>query len=113
LASKSREAAHDTSELITQSIERVDEGTKRARDTASSLEQIVENVITVADVIEKIRDASIQQAEAISHVSIGINQISSVIQSNSATSEESAAASEELSSQSETLKEMISFFKTE
>ena len=51
------------------------------------------------------------EAESISQVTEGIDQISSVVQTNSATSEESAAASEELSSQASLMKELMAKFK--
>ena len=51
------------------------------------------------------------QAEAVSQVTVGVDQISSVVQTNSATAQESSAASEELSSQAEILKKAIGRFK--
>ena len=51
-----------------------------------------------------------EEVEAISQVTIGLDQISSVVQTNSATSEESAAASEELSSQAQILKDLVAQF---
>jgi methyl-accepting chemotaxis protein len=112
LASKSQEAAKETGSLIIESINRVNDGTKRANETAAALEKIVGDVVEVSAVISKIYDASMQQQEAMNSVSKGLNEISQVVQANSSTSEESAASSEELNSQAETLKEMISFFKT-
>ena len=61
--------------------------------------------------MDKITTAAESQAEAISQVTTGMDQISSVVQTNSATSEESAAASEELSSQSQLLKSLVTRFK--
>jgi methyl-accepting chemotaxis protein len=112
LAEKSRQAAQETNNLIQESIQRVSDGTKRANDTAGSLEKIVKNVSDVSEVISRISSASLRQQEAITSVGDGLGQISQVVQSNSATSEESAAAAQELNGQSETLKQMISFFKT-
>ena len=52
-----------------------------------------------------------QQADAVGHVSVGIDQVSNVVQMNSATSEESAAASEELSGQAAVLKSLVGQFQ--
>ncbi|MCL1862558.1 MAG: methyl-accepting chemotaxis protein [Defluviitaleaceae bacterium] len=112
LAEKSRLAAEDTTGLINESMERVQEGTSRANQTAESLHQIVANVVDVVEVVEKIHEASILQAEALSAISAGIDSISRTVQNSSASSHQSAASSEELKSQSETLKQMIGFFKT-
>ena len=112
LASRSRDAAQTTNDLIQESITRVEGGAKSAKATAKTLSNIVENVISVAEVLDKIYNASAGQAAAINQVSEGIKQIAEIIQNNTATSEESAATAEELSSQAEMLKNMMSFFKT-
>jgi methyl-accepting chemotaxis protein len=112
LANRSSLAAKETNALIGESIERVDEGRKRANETADILNKIVENVTEVSQTINTIYAGSTQQAEAIGSIASSIDQISAVVQSNTATSEESAAAAQELSSQSETLKTMILFFLT-
>ena len=52
----------------------------------------------------------VTEANAVSQVTSGTDQISSVVQTNSATAEESAAASEELSSQAQLLKELVGRF---
>lgn len=61
--------------------------------------------------IAKIAAASEEQADAISQITNGLEQISAVVQNNSATAEESAAASEELSGQASMLKMLIDEFK--
>lgn len=63
------------------------------------------------DIIGQISEASNVQADSISQVTTGIDQISDVVQTNSATAQESAAASEELSSQSQLLKSLVGRFK--
>ena len=63
--------------------------------------------------MDTIAKASREQAEAISQITVGIDQISSVVQTNSATAEESAAASEELSGQAQILKDLVRKFKLE
>ncbi len=111
LAGKSAEASQSTSVLIEKSIRAVGKGTEIARAAAASLEQIVSMSETSATLIQAISDASAEQAEAITHVSQGVEQISGVVQTNSATSEESAAASRELSGQAQILKRLITQFK--
>jgi methyl-accepting chemotaxis protein len=112
LAGKSAEAVKNTGALIEDSINRVQEGTKRANDTATSLSHIVGNVAEVAEVIDRIYTASNQQAESIGGINSGIVEISQVVQRNTANSQESAASAQELNAQAQTLKEMVRFFKT-
>ena len=86
-------------------------GGKIAEDTAQSLDSIVTLSEAASNLVYKISSASKEQAEAISQVTIGIDQISSVVQTNSATAEESAAASEELFSQAQEMKRLLQQFK--
>ncbi|WP_268058607.1 methyl-accepting chemotaxis protein [Caproiciproducens galactitolivorans] len=111
LASKSAEAAKDTTSLIENSIRQVESGTKIADETAQSLQRVVKSAEVVSETVAKIADATNRQSDAINQVTIGVEQISSVVQTNSATAEESAAASEELSGQAKVLKELVSKFK--
>ncbi len=111
LAARSANAAKETTDMIEGSIKKAESGTKIAKDTAVSLDEIVNEIEKVAVLVHDIATASNEQASGISQINQGIMQVSDVVQTNSATSEESAAASEELSSQAELLKEMVSKFK--
>ncbi len=111
LAGKSAEASRNTSVLIENSMKAVENGTRIAGETAQSLLQAVNAVNEMIGIIGQISEASSNQAEAISQITMGIDQISSVVQTNSATAEESAAASEELSSQSQLMKSLVERFK--
>lgn len=111
LAARSANAAKETTELIEGSIKRTENGTKIAKETAESLNKIVEGVKKAAALISDIDVASNEQAAAIEQINQGIIQVSQVIQANSATSEESAAASEELSSQADLLRDSVRRYK--
>lgn len=111
LASKSAEASKSTATLIEGSLRAVESGTHIADETARSLGMVVNGVKDVAQIIDKISQASKEQALSISQVTVGVDQVSSVVQTNSATAEESAAASEELSGQAAMLKELVGRFK--
>lgn len=110
LASKSAEAAQDTTALIQHSMEAVDNGITIAAATVEAVNGVGEKAHAVEEIVSKIAEASEQQAEMISQVLIGVDQISSVVQTNSATAEQSAAASEQLSGQAAALKSLISTF---
>ena len=111
LASKSQEAAKDTTALISNSLTAVSEGNQIASDTQESLLKVVSSAQKISENMAAITEASDMQAEGIQQVTLGIDQISSVIQTNSATAQESAAASEELYSQSSLLKSLVGRFR--
>ena len=110
LASKSAEAASNTTNLIEGTIQAVTNGTQIAGQTAEALRVTVESTKQVVEYIDKISNAAIEQADAINQVTQGVDQISSVVQTNSATAEESAAASQELAGQSQLLKGLVTKF---
>lgn len=111
LAGKSAEASRNTSALIENSLKAVENGTQIAGETAQALLQAVKDVTEMAGIIGQISEASSNQADSISQITMGIDQISSVVQTNSATAQESAAASEELSSQSQLMKGLVGKFR--
>lgn len=111
LASKSSEAAKNTTELIESSLRAVENGDKIAENTAESLKRIVEKTDMTVSIVEEIAEATKQQALGASQITVGIEQIASVVQTNSATAEESAAASEELSGQAQMLKNLLNGIK--
>jgi len=111
LASKSAQAAKDTSDIIQDTIEKTELGSRLAGETAASLNEIAGGISESNRLVAEIAASSEEQSESISQINIGINQVSQVVQSNSATAEESAAASEEMNGQSIMLKQLITQFK--
>lgn len=111
LATKSSEAAKQTSLLIEDSIGHVKLGVQLANDTATSLVGVVVGAGEITQSIAEISLASAAQTESISRITLGVEQISSVVQTTSATSEESAAASEELNSQADGMRTLVSNFQ--
>lgn len=111
LAAKSAQAANETTDLIENSMTKVESGTRIASETADTLSKISNSVQKVTALIGNIAAASTEQAAALNQINQGVGQVSTVVQTNSATAEESAASSEELSGQSETLSKMVAKFK--
>ncbi len=111
LAQRSAKAAQETTDLIEDSVLKVENGTKIANLTAKSLDEIVTNVSKVTELIAEIADSSNEQAQGIDQVNTGLNQIDDVTQANTASAEESAAAAVELSSQADKLMQTLSRFK--
>lgn len=111
LAQKSADAAKETTGLIKNSLQHVSHGEEIAHRTDAAFNDVADAAQNILGMIEKIAQASHEQADSISQISVGIDQISAVVQTNSATSEESAAASEELSGQANVMKSLLEQFK--
>lgn len=112
LASKSAEAARQTSELITNSIDSIRNGMQFSTETSKALTEVSEKTTLVERTNSEISASSAAQSIAISEIEKGLQQVSQVIQSVTATAEENAAASEELSSQAQILFEQANKYRT-
>lgn len=111
LASKSAQAAKDTTLLIEETAKAVADGVNSTSDTVATLDLAVSLVEEAVELVDKIASASAEQESSIGQITIGLEQISSVVQSNSATSEESAAISEELNEQANSLLRSVNEFQ--
>lgn len=107
LASKSANAAKQTTALIEASGSKVQEGSEIADRTAKSLTEAAKRIQVINDSVQKIEQASNAQTTSVVQISQGVDQVSAVVQTNSATAEESAAASEELSSLANMLRDNV------
>ena len=111
LAGQSSKAAKETTELIENSIKKVEIGTKIAGETSAALSKIITGVAQAGELVGSITTASNEQSAALEQINQGIMAISQVVQTNAAAAEECAATSEELSGQADCLKQNVSVFK--
>ena len=111
LAQKSADAAKETTQLIDNSIQKVNEGYAIAKDTSNSLDKIAEGVTNVSELLANIAKDSNNQTLAIHEINKGIHQISTVTQVNTSTAQNSASTSQEMAAQSQVLKGLIQEFK--
>ena len=111
LASKSAEAARDTSTLIGRSLQDIQTGTESTNLAISAMQVINECIQSIKALMDEISLASVQQSEMIVSVKNRIKEVSKVIEENSDAAEESAAISNELSDQAKTLNHLISQFR--
>jgi len=111
LAAKSNVAAHDTSELISDSIQYAKTGTESTDLVVSAMQDIDSCIQSIKTLMDEISAASVQQSEMVSLIETGIQEISTVVDGNSIAAEKSAAVSKELSHQAQTLNNLISRFR--
>lgn len=111
LASRSSEAAENTTALIRRSVTAVEKGTSVLREAVQSMMKLLEDSSLAVGAVDSISEAARKEAVAVEEVTRDLHKISAVVQNNSATAEESAASSQELSSQSQLLHQLVSRFR--
>ncbi len=111
LAGKSSAAARETTVLLSQTVDAMEDGVRAARETAESMMAVVDDADKMSSLVDGIAEYTKEQDASAAEITSGIEQISTVVQTNVATAEASAAASEELSGQAAVLKEMVSRFR--
>ncbi|MEM1349227.1 MAG: methyl-accepting chemotaxis protein, partial [Myxococcota bacterium] len=111
LAGRSAKAAKETTDLIQESIKKVNHGLDIAKSTANAFSSILQGVDSLSALISEITEASQEQAEGIQQLTTNLAHIDAVTQQNTADAEEMAAASVELAGQADRLNSMISQFE--
>ena len=89
----------------------INSSAEKSATAAAQLEAISKNGRLAAGNIDKISQASNNQATSIAQIRQSINMINDAVQENSATAEESAASSEELMGQMKMLKQLVDSFE--
>jgi methyl-accepting chemotaxis protein len=111
LASKSAEAAKDTTGLISNSIDSVQKGTNIADSTAESLRKIVDAIEQVSGLISGISSDTAAQTAELDTLTVNTDHLSEAANENTATSEECAATTKQFMGQAEKLKAIMKEFK--
>ena len=113
LAQRSAAAAKEIKELITDSVSKVDSGSRLVEHAGMTMGEVVDSVRRVTDIVGEISSASREQSDGIAQVNNAIAQMDEVTQQNAALVEEAAAAAQSLQTQAVTLAEAVSIFRIE
>ena len=111
LAQRSATAAKEIKALISDSVEKVETGTKLVDQAGTTMSEVVASVQRVAAIINEITAASHEQTSGIEQINMAIVQMDDVTQQNSSLVEEAAAAAASLQDQAAKLARMINVFK--
>jgi methyl-accepting chemotaxis protein len=111
LAQRSGQAAKDIADLISDSVQRVEQGTALVRQAGSTMQEIVDAIQRVSSVVSEISAASTEQSIGVARISTTVSQMDEVTQQNAALVEESAAAAEHLERQAQELVQSVAIFK--
>jgi len=111
LAGRSAEAAKEIKTLITDSVERVGQGTALVDQAGTTMSEVVASIRRVTDIMGEISAASSEQNKGVAQVGEAVTQIDQATQQNAALVEEMAAAASSLKSQAQDLVQAVSVFK--
>jgi methyl-accepting chemotaxis protein len=111
LAQRSAAAAKEIKALISDSVEKVDTGTKLVDRAGATMDEVVTSIRRVTDIMVEITSASVEQSTGIQQVNQAIGEMDTATQQNAALVEESAAAAASLQEQAVKLAQVVSVFK--
>ncbi|MDR7376511.1 methyl-accepting chemotaxis protein [Rhodoferax ferrireducens] len=111
LAQRSAEAAKEIKNLISASVDRVDQGTVLVDQAGVTMQEVVNSIRRVTDIMGEISAASSEQSTGVSQVGEAVTQMDQATQQNAALVEESAAAADSLKVQAEQLVDTVAVFK--
>lgn len=111
LAQRSAQAAKEIEQLISESVSRVDNGSKLVEQAGNTMDDVVRSITHVTDIMAEIASASDEQSKGISQVAVAVTQMDSVTQQNAALVEEASQAAVSLEEQASLLSNAVATFK--
>ena len=111
LAQRSASAAKEIKELINNSVDKVEQGSRLVDQAGSTMSEVVDSVKRVSDIIGEITAAGLEQSAGISQINDAVSEMDTLTQQNAALVEEAAAAAGSLQEQAEKLNDLVSVFR--
>lgn len=111
LAQRSAAAAKEIKGLISDSVEKVETGSRLVDQAGKTMDEVVVSIQRVARIMGDISSASREQTAGIEQVSMAVSEMDEMTQQNAALVEEAAAAAESLEEQARSLSESVSVFR--
>ncbi len=110
LAQRSANAAKEIKGLISDSVSKVESGSRLVDTAGKTMEEIVQSVKRVTDIMAEISAASQEQRAGIEQVNNAVTQMDKVTQQNAALVEEAAAAAKSMEEQTGAMENMVAQF---
>ncbi|KEZ06768.1 chemotaxis protein [Burkholderia sp. MSh2] len=111
LAQRSSTAAKEIKELISASVQTIQDGSALAGEAGKTMSDVTQAVARVTDIMGEIAAASAEQSRGIDQVNLTITQMDETTQQNAALVEQAAAASKSLEAQGRELSETVAAFR--
>ena len=113
LAQRSAAAAKEIKELIGDSVEKVEAGSRLVEQAGQTMSDIVSSVQRVTDIMVEISVAGDEQSAGIEQINQAVSEMDTVTQQNAALVEEAAAAAEAMKQQADKLEQVVGIFKVD
>ncbi|MDD2863230.1 MAG: methyl-accepting chemotaxis protein [Methylococcales bacterium] len=111
LAQRAAAAAGEIKNLINDSVEKIEDGSKLVVDAGHTMEDIVGSIHTVTSMIGQISVASSEQSLGISQANKAIVEMEEMTQQNATLVEQSSATADNLKNQAADLSKAVDYFK--
>ncbi|MDD2729181.1 methyl-accepting chemotaxis protein [Malikia sp.] len=111
LAQRSAAAAREIKQLITDSVERVDQGSALVDRAGATMDHVVTSIERVTAIVSEISAASSEQSQGVSQIGEAVMQMDHSTQQNAAMVEQMAAAASSLNQQAQGLVQAVAAFK--
>ncbi|MBL8361763.1 MAG: hypothetical protein JNN18_14820 [Rubrivivax sp.] len=110
LAQRSAGAAREIKALITESVQRVENGHQLVARAGETMRSVVDRVRSTADLLGQITQVAREQSKGIDQIGEAVTQLDRNTQQNAALVEQSAAAAESPKRQADTLSASVNRF---
>jgi len=111
LAQRSADAAKQIKALITDSVERVEQGMVQVGQAGVTMTEIVASIKRLTNIMSEISAASLEQSSGVVQVGEAVSQMDRATQQSTALVDESAAAAESLKHQAQQLVDAVAVFR--
>ncbi|WP_114239229.1 PAS domain-containing methyl-accepting chemotaxis protein [Dyella sp. C9] len=111
LAQRTAQSAREIKQLIGDSVERIESGSRVADEAGQAIQSIVEQVRRVSALLAEISAATSEQSAGITQIDQAVMQLDHLTRENAALVEHGAAASDSLRRQATHLAEAVSVFR--
>jgi len=111
LAQRSAAAAKEIKGLISDSVDKVQTGSRLVDQAGKTMDEVVASIQRVARIMANISEASREQTSGIEQISLAVGEMDEMTQQNAALVEEAAAAAESLEEQARSLAESVAVFR--
>ena len=111
LATRSQEAAQETTAVIEECVKNVREGLGKTERTAKSISAVVEETKEISRLINIISNACDEQSQSIIRIDDGVERINSVVQTTNNAAQECVISAQQLTERSGRLKSEIGNFR--